>query len=134
MKIKTKEEILKDVESYLTKTAKHLFVINNGDFYKIETLKVDNKLYYVTILINNEIYVDVKEAVSDRRYATSRNITLNMIKLELFQKYNKSKSIPYFKKMRLLIKDLLKEIKLDNSLNKELASKFSTNLEGFQKI
>lgn len=135
MEQKSRQQILKQTSAYLNKTSNHLFVTNDGYFYKVETFEREGKLYYATIFMGkNKVIINVKEAVSERQYAYAGNNTLNILQQELFPVYYKAKSIPYFKKMRVLIKDLMADIKLDNSLNKELGDKISTRLSELEQI
>lgn len=75
-----------------------------------------------------KVIINVREAVSERQYAYTGNNTLSILQQELFPVYYKAKSIPYFKKMRGLVKDLMVDIKVDNSLNKVLGDKLSPRL------
>jgi hypothetical protein len=129
MEPKTKQQILNEAKAYLTKTSKHLFVTADGYMYKIETFEEQGKLYYATIFMGNgKVIINVKEAVSDRQYAYAGSNTLGILKQELFPTYYKAKSLPYFKKMRGIIGDLMSAIKVDNLANTELAEKLKERL------
>ena len=134
MEQKTRQQTLKQASTYLNKTSDHLFVINDGSFFKVEPFEREGKLYYATILINKDkVFIYVREAVSEQNYAYAGNNTLNNLQKALFPVYYKTKSIPYFKRMRVLIQDLMTDIKLDNNSNKELADKISTRLPELEK-
>lgn len=124
MEQKSRQQILKQTSAYLNKTSNHLFVTNDGYFYKVESFEREGKLYYTTIFIGKDkVMINVREAIT-----YFGNNSLNNLQHGLFPTYYKAKSIPYFKKMRLLIKDLMTDINLDNSLNKELGDKISVRL------
>lgn len=135
METKNRQTILAQASAYLKKTTKHLFETADGYLYKIETFEVEGKLYYATIYMGNgKVIINVKEAISEREYAWYGNNTLNVLQQNLFKKHLKLKSIPYFKKMRNVIKDLMLEIKVDNAANNELAEKFKSRLSELEKI
>jgi hypothetical protein len=127
--IKTIEEIRKSAKAYLTKTSKHLLATADGYLYKIESFERDGKLYYATIFMGNgKVIINVSEAISDRQYSYVGNNALSILQQNIFPAYLKTVSLPYFKKMRAIIKDLMLEISTDNVKNKDLAEKFKTRL------
>jgi hypothetical protein len=135
MKTKSRNEIVKLAAAYLNKTSNHLFTTADGYLYKIETFEREGKLYYATIFLGNgKVIVDVKEAISERQFTWYGNNTLNVLQQELFPKYFKAKSIPYFKKMKEIIKDLMSELKVNNADNKELIEKIKTRLPELEKV
>ena len=92
-------------------------------------------LHYATIMIGKgQIMISVKEAVSDSAFKYYGNNTFNVIKQSLFPDYYKTKSIPYFKKMRLLIEQILPKIKFDTKSNKELMEKYVKELPDFEQV
>jgi len=135
MKTKTKQQIETEVSNYLNKTSKHLFVTESGYYYKIITFKRNEKEYYATLLFNNDNFqINDQEIVSDNYYNYYGNNTTNMIKHMLFPEYYKTKSIPFFKKMKNLIKEIEQEITSDNTTNKALIDKFKTKIVELQLI
>lgn len=136
MEPKTKQQILADAKVYLNKTSLHLFTTGTqGHMYKIITFEKEGKLYYATIVIGKDyLNIDVKEAVSDRQYAWAGNNTLSILKSSLFPIYGKTKSIPYFKKMKTLIEEIKSEINIDNALNKELINKLKDKVSDLQLV
>lgn len=129
MELKTKQEIVNQAKAYLTKTSQHLFVTPKGVLYHIESFERDGKLYYATIFIDNDkLMLNVKEAVTDRQYAWAGNNTLSLLQNELFPAYLKVQSIPYFKKMRALVAEILADISVYNAINEKLAGKLKERL------
>ena len=127
--MKTKQQIQNEVSKYLSKTSQHLFTTAQGYLYKIETFERDGKLYYATILMGKgNVMITVKEAMSDRQFADAGNNSLNLLQQGIFPTYFKTQSIPYFKKMREMIKYLMGEIKVDEESNKELITKLKAKL------
>ena len=135
METKSRHKILAQASAYLKKTNNHLFETADGYLYKIETFEREGKLYFATIFMGNgKVIINVGEAISEREYAWHLNNTLNVLQQSLFPVYYKTKSIPYFKKMKAIIKDLMAEIKTDNAANKELAEKFKARLPELIKV
>lgn len=135
METKSRHTILAQASAYLKKTNNHLFETADGYLYKIETFEREGKLYFATIFMGNgKVIINVGEAISEREYAWYLNNTLNVLQQGLFPKYYKTKSIPYFKKMKVIIKDLMAEIKTDNAANKDLAEKFKARLPELEKV
>ena len=135
METKSRHKILAQASAYLKKTNNHLFETADGYLYKIETFEREGKLYFATIFMGNgKVIINVGEAISEREYAWHLNNTLNVLQQSLFPVYYKTKSIPYFKKMKAIIKDLMSEIKTDNAANKELAEKFKARLPELIKV
>lgn len=122
--MKTKEQVLKLASAYLSKTSQHLFTTEDGKFFKIETIEQDGKLYYVTIKIGDKVVVNVQEVVSEMSFKFYGNNTLNVMKGNLFPQHTKIKSIPYFKKMKSLIKEIMVDVSTDNKKNLLLSDIF----------
>jgi hypothetical protein len=102
--------------------------------YKIQTFEREGKRYYATITLGKGfVSINVKEALNDRTYSWYGNNSLDVLKNVVFPSYQKSKSIPYFKKMRELMTGLMSEIQVDNSLNKDLVEKIKAMLPQLEK-
>lgn len=96
--MKTLEQKLNETKNYLANASKHLFIVNDKVITKVITYTKDGKDYYAKLTINGDkIYVT---PMSTERMKWD-------VKYGLFPQYVKSKSIPYFKKMREL-NDLVK--------------------------
>lgn len=135
MILKTKEEVVNQVETYLNKTANHLFVTESGHLYKVLPLRKDGKLYCVTITMGKgQVVLNISEAVSDYVYQNCGNGTANVIKNNLFPEYYKAKSIPNFRKMRKLVEEIIPNIKFENNANKELTEKIKERLPEFEVV
>jgi len=136
MEPKTKQQIVTEATAYLNKTSLHLFMTGTqGHMYKITTFEKEGKLYYATIVFGKDyLSIDVKEAVSDKQYAWYGNNTLSVLKSSLFPTYGKTKSMPYFKKMRALVEEIMTEIKVDNASNKGLIEKMKAKLPELELI
>lgn len=132
---KTKQQIETEVTTYLDKTSKHLFITESGYFYTVITMKQNDKLYYVTIMIGKgQVQLNVREAVSDSNFNYYGNNTTNMVKVALFPEYYKAQSIPYFKKMRNLVEEISKEVSIDNTKNQALIEKIKTKIGDLEII
>ena len=132
---KTKSQIEKEAMAYLTKTSNHVFKTNDGYLYKIITLNHEGKNYYATIMLGNgKVLINTQEVVSDRQFAYYGNNTLSVLKSSLFPSWYKTQSIPNFKKMKALIADIEKEIKVDNKSNQPLAEKFKERLSELEPV
>jgi len=135
METKTRQTMLSQAKAYLTKSSKPLFVTGDGFYYKIETFEREGKLYYATIFFGNgKVIISVNEAVSERQYAYAGNNTLSILKQGLFPTYYKAKSIPYFKKMRGMVAEMMTEISVDNTINSKLADKYKGRLIELEPI
>ena len=132
--MKTQEQVSIEINNYLNKASNHLFVTESGHMYKIQTFEREGKRYYATITLGKGfVSINVKEALNDRTYSWYGNNSLDVLKNVVFPSYQKSKSIPYFKKMRELMTGLMSEIQVDNSLNKDLVEKIKTMLPQLEK-
>ena|ERR1035437_2200522 len=121
MKTKTKQELEKQVENYLLKASKHVYVIKGGFYYKVMPLYNEGILHYVTLMIGKDkVTMNVKVALPERDFLCYGNDTANIVKRRLFPEYYESKSIPNFKRMRKLIDEIKPLIKFDNNANAEL--------------
>lgn len=129
MKVKTKEVVVNQVENYLNTASKHLFVTASGHLYKVLPLTKDGKLYTLTIMLGkDQVLLNISESVTDSMYNWYGNSTANIIKRSLFPEYYKTKSIPNFKKMRILVNEIVSEIKYDNNSNKALIDKLKAKM------
>ena len=126
---KTKSQIEKQALAYLNKTSLHAFVTNDGYIYKIITFQNEGKHYYATIMLGKgKVLINTQEVVSDRQFAYYGNNTLNVLQSNLFPTWYKAKSIPNFKKLKEVIAEIQKEIKVDSKSNAELAEKIKLKL------
>lgn len=126
------EVITDKIAAYLNKTSKHLFITNNGQYYTIQTLVHDGNLYFVTILMGDKTLIRVNKVADTLVYYEDSG--LNVIKNRLFSPYMKAKSIPYFKKMRLAIAELMCEVSIDNKANEKLALELSAKLVDMKQV
>jgi hypothetical protein len=110
--MKTLEQKQKEAQEYIAKSAQHLFIVNDKIITKIISFTKDDKLQYAKLtIIGDRVSIDV--------------VRTNQMKWDykqtLFPQYVKTKSIPYFKKMKELVSMIEKEITLDD--NKALIEK-----------
>jgi predicted Zn-dependent peptidase len=132
---KTKSQIEKEAIAYLNKTSLHAFTTNDGYIYKVITFESEGKRYYATIMLGNgKVLINTKEVLSDRQFAYYGNNSLNVLKASLFPTWYKTTSIPNFKKLKALVADIQKEIKVDSKLNAELAEKIKTRLTELEQV
>lgn len=94
--MKTIEQKTKEVKDYVNNASQHLFISDDTTLFKIIPYTKDGVDYCAKIMINTKTK---KVGVS--------TVKLNMLKGELkhvlFPTYVKTKSIPYFKRMREII-------------------------------
>lgn len=129
---KTKQELQLEVEKYIKKCSEHLFVINKDTFYKIHYFEKGSKKYYAIIMLRKDWVnitvrpIEINEG--DYYYTMCGNGYPNVIKQTLFSTYNKTKSIPYFKKMKEVVSKIMNAISLESKDNIKLASEYKDEL------
>jgi hypothetical protein len=121
--MKTQEQKNSEAKAYIAKSAQHLFVINEKTFYKVISFTRNGQLHYATLTI------------------AGANVSINVIntnkykwefKQNLFPQYVKTKSIPYFKAMRELVKIVEAEISLTD--NKVLVEKIKEKVKTLELV
>jgi len=114
----TKEQMEKRIMNYLMKTSKHLFLDEQGRFYKIMLTKVNAEDWaYITVRFNGD-KCDVKVKViepSGQYYYED----LAYLQDELFPKWEIRKSVPYFKEARGKMFEILKLVRKHYDGSKE---------------
>ena len=132
---KTKSQIEKEAIASLTKTSLHAFTTHAGYIYKVITFENEGKCYYGTIMLGNgKVLINTQEVLSDRQFAYYGNNFLNVLKSSLFPTWYKTVSIPNFKKLKALVDDIKKEIKVDSKSNAELAEKIKLRLAELEQV
>lgn len=117
--MKTQEQKAQDAKDYIAKSAQHLFIVNDKLIYKVIPFYKDDVLHYAKLTLGSE-------------YANIEIVNLNSykwdLKYTLFPSYSKTKSIPYFKKMRELVEGITAELSTtDNkALIEKMKSKYKT--------
>ena len=94
--MKTIEQKAKEVKDYVNNSSQHLFIADDTTLFKIIPYTKDDIDYCAKIMINTKTK---KVAVK----TVKTNMIKGELKHELFPTYVKTKSIPYFKKMREII-------------------------------
>lgn len=112
--MKTLEQKIQDRNNYLNKSVQHLFIVDTKTITKAITFVENDIQYYAKLEIVPNVTVRLKV------YTNSGSMKWD-IKQTLFPQYVKTKSIPYFKQMREIVKVVEAEIK--NGDNKELIEK-----------
>lgn len=121
MKNITKQQATELLINYFTKTSNHLFLINDNTYYKLELVNENGKYYVVKYLITDgKAKISVSDLLTDAFFEYYKNDSISVTKDKYFPNFNKTKSIPYFKKMRTLIADLSSQIKMDTRIKYEL--------------
>lgn len=121
--MKTQEQKNSEAKAYIAKSAQHLFVINEKTFYKVISFTRDGKLHYATLTIAGaNVSINV---INTNRYKWE-------FKQNLFPQYVKTKSIPYFKAMRELVKIVEAEISLTD--NKVLVEKIKEKVKTLELV
>ena len=121
--MKTLEQSIKETQDYVTKSAEHLFVVNDNILTKVIAFTKDDVGYYAKLtIVKDKVYLDVYK---------NRGLKWEA-KNWLFPVYVKTKSIPYFKKMRELVKMIESEISVTD--NVALIEKISHRLHDLQQV
>ena len=113
----TREQMENRINKYLMKTSKHLFLDNNGRFYKIMLTKDanDNWIYITVRFKEDKCEVIVKPVVVHNPH----NQSLAYLQDDLFPKWETRKSIPFFKEARVKMYDILKIVRKEYDGSKE---------------
>jgi hypothetical protein len=132
----TREQMETRITNYLMKTSKHLFVDGNNKFYKVMLTKDSNDQWvYITVRFNEDSCdVRVKPiVVSNSPYHTT---DLEYLQNNLFPKWEKRQSIPFFKEARLKMYEVLKSVRTHYDGSKESLTKINEDtseiLKGMQ--
>lgn len=121
--MKTLEQKLEETKNYLAKSEQHLFVVNDKTITKVITFTKLDVLYYAKLQITGDnVYLNAYSA--DTMKWNAKNI--------LFPQYVKTKSIPYFKKMRELVE--LIEGKIQYGDNKILIEEIKSYVKTIELI
>lgn len=133
MSKKTKEQVEQEILAYTIKSGKHLFITEGGDLFKVLTFKIGESWYYTTMLFgNNKPVVNVREILSDNDYRWSSQ-PLHVRKNNLFPEGHGMKSIPNFKAVRQVYKDIEVGIQSSTLINPDIAKKLiETVLSNFK--
>jgi hypothetical protein len=120
---KTQEQILSEINAYITKTSQHLFSVNDR-LVTYVPFQDGSQLGYATIIVGKDVLsITARQMVTEASYNFYGNNYPNVVKNNCFAPHQKATSIPYFKKMRNLIEAIKPHLTLDNTKNKELADK-----------
>ena len=122
--MKTIEQKLQDSKNYISKSAQHLFVVNDKTFLKVIPFEQDGYKFVGRLIVKGD-HVELM----------TRSLTSAMkwdLQDYLFPKYVKTKSIPYFKKMRELVAMIEKEINAVD--NKVLIGKIKERLKELEIV
>ena len=129
----TREQMEKRVMNYLMKTSKHLF-LENGQFYKVMTTKVDaDEWVYITVRWKDDkVDVRVKPVVIHTPHYES----LAYLQDSIFPKWESRHSIPNFKDAREKMFEILISVRKHYDGSRESLDKInndaSTILKGMQ--
>jgi hypothetical protein len=122
---KTQEQLTSEINAYITKTSQHLFSVDNK-FITFVPFKDGSQDGYATIIISDDkISITTQLMLSDYAYTAYGNNSLNVCKNSCFPQYQKTSSIPYFKKMKILVAEIKEHLTLNREQNKELSEKYS---------
>lgn len=121
--MKTLEVKLNETKDYLAKSAQHLFVVNDNQITKVITFAKDGKEFFAKLVIQNDkVYLSTYSAEQMKWDA----------KYILFPQYVKTKSIPYFKKMREIV-DLV-QAKIQHGDNQALIEEIKTQVKSLELV
>jgi hypothetical protein len=120
--MKTQEQKEKDAKNYVANSAQHLFVVNDKFILKVIPFMEDEIQYCGKLLVHaDKVTLDVYKM--DVKWE---------MKYRLFPQYVKTKSIPYFKKMREIVEMVNTEI--NSKDNKALIEKIKEKVKEFEVI
>lgn len=123
--MKTVEQKINERNSYIKNTLPHLFVINDNRFYKIIKITKDNVDYLYKLEFNSKAFnVSVVK--------TDFSILRAHFKEVLFPQYMEFKSIPYFKQMRALVRQIENEIMSSEKIDRDFNERMKVLVEGFE--
>jgi hypothetical protein len=106
--MKTLEQKLEHTRNYVSKSAQHLFVVNDNTILKVIPFIQNDTTLVARLMITGD-----KVELKVRTYNAAMKWDM---KDYFFPKYVKTKSIPYFKKMRELVEMIESEV---NALNND---------------
>lgn len=113
----TREQMEKRITNYLMKTSRHLFVKDNGKFYKVMLTKVDaTKWAYITVTFDGE-YCNV--TVDPVVVGNLHNNSLAYLERKIFPQWEGRKAVPYFKDARARMFEVLKLVRKHYDGSKE---------------
>ena len=122
--MKTQEQKLQDSKNYISKSAQHLFVVNDKTILKVIPFEQDGYKFVGRLMINgNHVELMTRSLTSAMKWD---------LQDYLFPKYVKTKSIPYFKKMRELVAMIETEINAVD--NKALIEKIKEQLKEVELV
>lgn len=122
--MKTQEQKLQDSKNYISKSAQHLFVVNDKTILKAIPFEQDGYKFVGALMINgNHVELMTRSLMSAMKWD---------LQDYLFPKYVKTKSIPYFKKMRELVAMIETEINAVD--NKALIEKIKEQLKEVELV
>lgn len=122
---KRQEQLTAEINAYITKTSKHLFSVDNKYFTFVPFKDGSQDAYATIVITNDKISIFAQLMLSDYTYNTYGNNSLNLCKNVCFPQYQKSSSIPYFKKMKALVAEITPQLTLKSEQNYELSEKYS---------
>lgn len=123
--MKTLEEKVKETKDYIQKSSEHLFVVNDIILTKVIPFTKEDTLYYAKLtIVKDKVYLDIHKNYDDGCKWRVKN--------RLFPAYVKTKSIPYFKKMRELVKMIEAEISVTDNVG--LIEKISHRVHDLQQV
>lgn len=134
--MKTKEEMTKAIQNYLEKTSEHLFV-DGKNYLKVMYNKGENRYTVITFQAEGKPKYYSSEVLSDSRYNSSKNNSLDLLSKYLFQGYQ-YKSIKQSKANKELFKQLSESLNNNDTIEKTI-EQIQSNiknwvLENSQKI
>jgi hypothetical protein len=120
--MKTQEQKEKDAKNYVANSAQHLFVVNDKFILKVIPFMEDEIQYCGKLLVHaDKVTLDVYKMGEKWEMKNS-----------LFPQYVKTKSIPYFKKMREIVEMVNTEI--NSKDNKALIEKIKEKVKEFEIV
>ena len=118
----TREQMEQRIMNYLMKTSKHLFVDEQGRFYKVMLTKLDTDEWaYITVRFNGDFAKVMVKPITVRHSPLHTN-DLAYIQDYIFPKNEDRTTIHYFKEARVKMFEVLKTVRkhYDGSIDSKL--------------
>jgi hypothetical protein len=114
--MKTKEQLTKEISNYLEKTSEHLFY-DGKNYLKVMYNKGENRYTVIFFQADGKPKHYSSEVLSDSRYNSSKNNSLDLLSKHLFQG-NNYKSIKQSKANKELFKQLAQVLNTNDAIDK----------------
>jgi len=125
-KVVKTQDFEQNVVTYLTKTAKHLFITEKGEFFKVLPFENNNETYALVMEFNGE--TSWGKVLSVKQYVRWYDVNAkSCLKQEIFGN-TKVKSIKNFKAMKELMSEMIEHLKIYDMTNINVSNDIRDNI------